>query len=447
MLSVTRKIAEGTILFSSNNLVSKVARLIVTLYLVRTIGMYDFGLLTLALATFTIGSMFLDLGIGAVVTTDVARMLSEKRLDLAKTLLIRYSQIEVVMSIVLFVIVFFSSSFVELGYTQTVADLVKICAFLLLFGGLKNIFVVTFNSHAKFRYVSFIQVVESLAMLPLAYILVSVMNLGVSGAMSAYPLATLVSIVLSCPMLIKTAGHFQKIEKVKEDLFLRLVKGHGKWILALNPLKRVGDNITPWIIKFFLGVESVAIFSVAYRLFVSIQSVISSLEQTLMPITSMEISNPKTVQNILNRSIKYAIWICVPLIILLWVSAPLLLELLFTDKYLASVPIFRILLLTLLIFATGSIFRPLFYALKAQKYLFYSYLMWLLSILAVEVIFIQLFGLIGIAYAKIVSGVIIFIFRYYFIKKISDFKINVNLRIDDFDRKMLSKIVGKIKRD
>ena len=151
----------------------------------------------------------------------------------------------------------------------------------------------------------------------------------------------------------------------------------------------------------------------------------------------------------LNRSIKYALWISVPSFIFLWIAAPVLIEILFTKSYIASVEIFRILLFILIIYSFGFVFRPLFYALKVQKYLFYAYVAGLISLIVLEILLIQFIGLIGVAIAFVLNALILTFLRYHFAKKIKpDFKIELKnfLKIDEFDKEFFRKIKGNFKR-
>ncbi len=204
-------------------------------------------------------------------------------------------------------------------------------------------------------------------------------------------------------------------------------------------VKDLANNLTPWIIEYFLGVTSVAIFSVAIKFSNLFESVIKSLETTLMPITSKEIFKWEKTKFMLNRSIKYALWISIISIIFLWILAPFLIEILFTRDYIASVTVFRILLLTLIAYSFSLIFRPLFYALKKQKYLFYSYLTSLFSLVILEILLVQFIELVGIAIAILLYSLLLTLSRYYFIKKVkTDFKIDVKsfFKIDEFDKKL-----------
>lgn len=443
---LARKIAEGTFLLSSSNLITVFINFLTTIILIRVLDVYGFGLLMLTLAGFLIASIFLDLGIASVIITDVSREIEAKRVDRAKSLLVRYAQAEVIMGFGLFTIAFLSSFFIVNIYNEVIANLVRVGSFFLIFTGAKNVFIVVFNSHLKFKYFSFMQIVESISKLLFVIVLIVIMSGGVLEAMAIYPLSIFTCIVFSLPLFLKTTKYLKRVKRARESLFFKTVKGHGKWVVGSVSLKNLTGNITPWIVEYFLGVNSVAIFSVATKLSNFFDSLIKSLEVTLMPITSKEIFKWERTKFMLNRSIKYALWISVPSFIFLWIAAPVLIEILFTKSYLASVGIFRILLLILIVYSFGLIFRPLFYALKAQKYLLYAYVSGLISLIILEILLIQFIGLVGVAIALVFNALIITILRYYFAKKLKpDFRIEIKgfFKMDEFDKKMFRKIKNR----
>jgi len=445
-MSLTRKITEGTVALSSSNLIVNFVNFLTTIILIRALDIFDFGLLALILAGFMILTIFLDLGVASVIITDVSREIGNKRQDKVKGLLLRYAQVEVAMGFILFMITISASIFIEDIFGGVIMGLVRIGSVFLMLTGIKNVFMVVFNSHLNFRYFSFMEIIEGCSKFVFVVVFILIMNGGVIEAMLIYPLSVFMGLLLSAPLLFKTVKYLKTVKMVRESLFFKSIKNHGKWAIASVSVKNLTGNLTPWIIEYFLGVSSVAIFSVATKLSNFLDGLIKSLETTLSPITSKEISNWKRTNFMLNRSIKYALWIIIPLFVISWVLAPILIEILFTESYLGSVPVFRIIMITFIIYSFGLVFRPLFFALKLQKYLFYSYLIGLLSLIILEVLLIQFIGILGAAAAVVFNSFITTLLRYYFAKRVKpDFNIDLRefLKIDEFDRKIFRKIRSK----
>ncbi|NIO20357.1 MAG: oligosaccharide flippase family protein [Candidatus Aenigmarchaeota archaeon] len=442
-MSIARKIGEGILILSTREVILTFLGFLTTIILIRFLGLFDFGLVTLTLATVEIAILFLDLDVGRVITTDMSKELGDKRFGRAKSLLKRYAQFEILMGFILLIVVFFSSEFVGGIYNEKIASLIRIAAFILFFTGIKNIFSVVFRSHLEFKYISFMNIIESSFRLCFVALALLIMGGGVVEAMIAYPLSMFLSIIISFPLLMRTTKYLKNVETAREGLFFNTLKTHGKWVMSSVPVKRIANNITPWILEFLLGVKSVAIFGVANKTYNFFGIFLRSIESTLLPITPKKIVNLQIVNKILSRSVKYSLWIHIPLIILLWIFAPFIIITIFTESYFASIEIFRILIFIFIIHSFGFIIRPLFYALKAQKYLFYIYLIFLILIVSTEFLIVSAMGLSGVAFALLLSELISLFLAYYIAWKIKpDFKIKIKsfLKIDNFDKKIFRKI-------
>lgn len=446
MPSLTRKIVEGVTVIFFSTLILHALGTLVAVILIRSLGMYEYGLLTLALSAFAISSLFLNFG-GDLITTDISREIGKQRLDRAKNILINFAKIQMLVSFILFFVVFFSSGTIAARYNKVVGELVKIWAFLLIPAGIKNIFGVTFRSQLKFKSLSIMQTMESVIQLILVLWFILLMKKGVVGAIFTYPLSLLGGILLVTPLFIKHTKQFRELKKAEGNLFLDNLKTHGKWVIATDSLKTLVGNARPWLIQFFLGVEVVAIYEVAKKALEFVISLVP-LRDVLTPIVSQEVENLEKIQKIVFRSLKYSLVLSLPLSLLAFITAPFVFGILF-PAYSASVSIFRIIILAAIINSFTIFQGPLFYALKAQKYLFYLQIFSLFSIGILASIFIYLFGLIGIALEFVFTNLFIAIFLYICMKKIVP-EIKLDLRnllvYDDYDKTFFKKIITKIKK-
>ncbi len=192
-----------------------------------------------------------------------------------------------------------------------------------------------------------------------------------------------------------------------------------------------------------MGLEAVAIYGVAQKMFAILFSFYRSLETTIFPLTSeMVLSQWSRVKEMVGKSIKYSLWFSILIVPVVWLMAPFLFELAFSKKYITSVPIFRLFLLSLFIYSFGLVQRPLFFALGALRYHFYIYVVSTLFYSFNLWLFTSQIGVIGAVWALIINGIIIGFLRFYYLKKIKpDLKINVRglFYFDAFDKEMLNR--------
>jgi|Deesub1362B_J571_1020462.scaffolds.fasta_scaffold02030_3 O-antigen/teichoic acid export membrane protein len=446
MTSLARKIAEGTALISLANIITGIFGLLSFIVIVRILGRFEYGLIVLASSAISIAGTLLDPGIGGVITADASRERGAKRYDKVKSLLYHYSQVEIFSGFFLFVIIFLSNTYFEQRYSEIVSELVKISAFLIITTAGKNIFLTTFNSHLDFKSIFSLNVGESFFKLIYVILFGYHLELGLYGVMLAYPLSSFTSLLLIFPNYLRIIKGYFSISRPKENFFLKTVTSHGKWAIGIRPLKKLTDNIQPWLIQFFLGVEAVAIFNVARKAVRYTIFLFSPLENVLMPVISKEIKNIERINKIINKSIKYSIWFSLPIITLSIILSPFAFNIFFGSSYSESARIFQILIFISLVYALNLTMRPLFFGLRAQKYLFIIYAISTMTFLLLGIILILLGGLYGFALAFIINGLIGFLLRYKYIRR-EGIRIIFKeiLEIDDYDRELMKKIKKEIK--
>jgi len=441
-MSLTHKIAEGTAQITLSNVVTIIFNLLSFIIIVRILSRYEYGLIVLTLSAVSILTTLLDPGIRGIIIADVSRERSENRYDRAKTLLYRYIQIEIILSLTLFAVLFSSNIYFEQKYSRVVGELVKISAFLIIANAGKNIFLTFFNSHLDFKSFLYLNAGESFFKLLYVVLFGYYFKFGLYGVMLAYPLSVVTSLILTFHRFINITKGYLCIPRSKESFFLNTMKSHGKWAVGIFTLKNLSSNIPPWIIQFFLGVEAVAIFNVARRPVAYVNSLLSPLESVLMPIISREIRNIKRINKIVNRGIKYSLWISLPVVLFGIIFSPKIFNLLFGNFYMESAKIFQLLILVSMFYAINLTFRPIFFGFKAQKFLFTVYIISITIFIVLGTILTYLIGLYGMVLAFILNGFITFLLRYRYAKKMwIIIKFREIIRIDDYDKELILKII------
>lgn len=439
-MSLSKKILKGTVVFSSGTFILTFINFATSILVIRWLGMEDYGQLVLALSIYAIASMFLDPGIGGLIVSEVAKGRGEQKPEKVKLYLVRYGQMELGFGLLLFLGLFFVSPWITVFFPK---EVVLIIGVYIFFTGIRNILTTSFYSHTLYRYQVLLGVIQSVGRLLLVILLLGWLKMGLVGAMITYPLSIIIAIIFIFPFWLKSVSYLKEVEIQKGSIFSDLLKEQGRYILLLTPVKKVQDQVPIWMIKSILGFEAVAIYGVAQKAFGFIFSFFRALETTIFPLTSEMVSSQwDKVKEMVGRSIKYSLWISLLVVPVLWVMAPFLFELAFSEKYIASIQVFRLFLLVLFIYSFILIQRPLFFALGALKYHFYCYLssiglysftLWLL---------ISQVGVSGAAWALIINGAAIGYLRFYFIRKIKpDFKISIwsLFHFDALDKEMFKR--------
>lgn len=437
-MSLSKKILKGTATFSAGTLILSFINFATAILVIRWLGVEDYGQLVLALSIYAIASTFLDPGIGGLIVSEVAKGRGEQQPSKVKLLLVRYGQMELGLGVLLFLVMFFASSLLDVFVPK---EVVLIIGAYLFFTGIKNIFITSFYGHTLYRYQVLLEIIQSIGRLILVILLIGWLKMGLLGAMITYPLSLMLAIVFISPFWLKSVSYLKKVETQRGPIFSALLKDQGKFAALLGPAKQIQNQVPVWILKGLLGLEAVAIYGVAQKAFSFLFSFYKSIEITIFPLASEMVSSQwSKVKEMLGRSMKYCFWTSLLVVPVIWAVAPFLFELAFSEKYIISVPVFRLFLPFLFIYSfTLLIQRPLFFALAALKYHFYCYLSSIGLYSFILWLLISQTGVSGAAWALVINEVVIGYLRFYFIRKIKpDLKINVRglFHFDAFDKEV-----------
>ncbi len=438
---------KGTIFISSSQTISSLLGFLTTIILIRMLGTSEYGLFVLVISSISISTSFLDLGLKEVVSADMANEIGRGRDDKAKKMFRDFYRMQIIIGVFLSVLVFLVSFLAMNFYTHpVVSNLIFIGTSLIFLNAIRNIFFVAFYSHSKFGNYSFIQLLDNFIRLVGIVIFIGIFKEGILMVMVIYISSTLLTLLLLTPPLFKTIQQFRNITHSETHELKKMIQHHGKYNIFSAPLKTISSNLPYWIINFVMGVEFVAIYSIAFKIFSFFNSLVSSVSIVLVPIISKQISNNvKWVKHLILRSTKGLVYLALPITIVTMITAPFMFKLFFNQDYSDAVFVFRI-FLPILIFNSMflSATRPLFYALQLQKGLFMSILLLVFLIVTLGFPLTIWFGVKGMALAYVLSLVISILFQYGYVKsKVSilfDFKELV--RLDKYDRSILKNIFG-----
>jgi len=264
-MSLAGKIVKGTAIFSFSNVIVTVPQFLTSILVIRALGKLDYGRLVLALSVYSVGTIFLDLGLGKVISSEIARSRGEKRLDQVKRFLLRYSQMELGGGALLLIVPILASPWINKAYSPMIARLFIIMGAYLFLTGIKNLFGTTFYSYTLYHYLTFLQVTFALFRLLLVLLLVMWLKQGLMGAILTYPLSLAIAILLLSPFWWRVVSPLKKVKASKEPVFRKALKDQGTYVILMLPFKNIQDQLPVWMIKALLGTEMVAIYAVAQR--------------------------------------------------------------------------------------------------------------------------------------------------------------------------------------
>lgn len=310
--------------------------IVTSIIVTRLLSPEDFGLMAIATATIGIMKGVTETGFNsAIIQKQVG---SEKLLDSAWTM-------EIIKGVLLFVLLFFSSSLIAKFYN--VNDLVlmlRIIGLTFLLKGMENVGVIWFRKNLDIRKEFILNAIPDIfyfiAVVILAFILRSVWAL-VFGAVLAVLIKTIVSYFMHPyrPKIDINFSHFS-------ELF-----SFGKWILGgsiINMLRTHGISL--YIAKYF-NVIQLGIYN---RAQVFSEKIFNELTRTLwkvgFPAFSMLSTDKQKFGQTFLVALRLFTVIGFPLSVGLYALGPELVRFILTEKWIEITPLIRV-------FALASILR------------------------------------------------------------------------------------------
>lgn len=417
MASITRKISEGAILTSAQKILTIALGAFGTILVLQELGTKQYGFVVLAVSIINIFSLFLDLGIGNVVVSDIAGDFGENNLKRIKKLLRDYFKTQIIAGVTLSLAVFALSPLSEQYYGHEVGALVKIASVIIFLNSIRNAFITTFYGFSKFTFLALFYFLEGLFKFLSVVILVAVFHGGIISVMITYFLSSFLAIIATLPFYFKTISILRGALAEKGNILFNLVKEHGKFQIFARPLHNALDPLRYWIIQYFAGVEAVAVFQVALKFFGYLSQIVFAIETPLLSVISEEIRRDKElVKKLIERISKYFTLLAVIIMALSFVFTPVFLHLFFNEKYNASIPLIYWFLLSFALGGVSILMRPTLFALKAQKELLKADFFSALITYPIASYLTYFYGPVG--FAVPIGAYLTFAFRYYYLKKL-----------------------------
>lgn len=373
-------------------------------FVVATLSVYHYGLYQLVLTAMIVSESSLFSLFDDIVSNDLARAFAGKRLSWAKKLFHEIAALKLVLGILISAALFFGAGLVASYYGKDIAGFIRILSILALIKmirGTEGMFFGAILSFVTFGAGAMQEIIR----------LIFLVGFWLWGSFGLREVL-LSSVFSSMIILAYTSFFFFReyqtvlggVRPVKERIFPNIVRSFGKWIFIRQGFSNTVKQLDVWFIRFFLNTEAVGLYALAVNLLTMVQGFFPL--RMLSSLLPWEIDNPERMQYIYRRVLKYFIWIGVAAALGSFFIIPQLIGI-FLPKYLPVMPIFRLMALTLPLFAVYKFQKILLIVLREQKVLTMRLLTETFITAIVWVVALPVIGL----YAAVVEFTITYIWR------------------------------------
>jgi len=372
--------------------------LVNSFFILTTLTIYQFGLYQLVLAFIGIvGSFNVDQFDGAI-SIEMRHHFNKKNPHKAKRIYLEYAALKGLIAFILAAVVFFGSGIVASRYGADVGLFIKIISFLLVLDGLQSIGRIFLKSVFSFSFFG-ASATRELVKLPLLAGFFLFGQLGIAKVLVIHLLGWVGSLALIFFFVTKYwRVIFKKVSASKEFLLWVIIKTYGGWVFFRYVVGKATRSTTPWLIKFFVSTEAVALYSLAVNLV--------SFVEKLFPINMLsfifliKLEDKKSLARIFSRAIKYVFWFGTLAMVVSFVFVPVIINLVL-PKYYIAMPLFKWMLLALPIYGIYKVLKWILSTLREYKILALRLITEAIVINGTLILLLPTIGIVGAAFAYI----------------------------------------------
>lgn len=377
-----------------------------TILLVRILFPEDFGLITLANLVILFAILFKNFGIN--------QALIQRKKDVKKVADITFI-LQIIMSIVLFVLIFFSAPWVAQFFNNSLLGLIiKVLAFVIVIEALgvthASLLEKELNFKKKFLPISFGTLAYNLITVFLAFAGFGVWSLVVGQIAKMFISTVLFWFV--CPW--KPSFSFDT--KVAREML-----SYGKYAFGRDFIGFFSQRIDSLFVGKVLGPISLGFYNRSYDLSQALFQRLS-LTNAMFPAFSKLQDQKKVILDIFFKTTKYASIILMPVLVGLFAVSPNFVTILFGQKWIPMIPLLRVLLIYGMLNVFALMIGDLFKALGYVK-LFFNLQMARLVMLVFALFFALDYGVLGVCVAITIVSLIMKTVWISFVSKILKVKI------------------------
>ncbi|HAM85019.1 MAG TPA: hypothetical protein DFK15_11180 [Butyricimonas sp.] len=298
------------------------------LFLARLLSPNDFGSIGMIMVFVAIASIIVDGGFTSALIQK--KTISDEDYSTA-------FHVNMMLAIILYIALYLGAPYVANFYSNPpLADLLRVLGFVLIVNALSVVQIAKIKRELNFKYLGIVSIVSSFigcfVGVTCAFYSLGVWSLVIQSLV--------ISLVKSVILFIFSSW---KPSFVFSSKALKTQFNFGSMILLSNIVDTVYSNLPSLIVGKFFNARILGVYNQARTLEnVPNNTLITIVQQVMYPVFSRLQDNTEKLKEGVRKSVKVLVWVNFPLMILLIVIAEPLFKLLYTDKWVDSIPLFQI---------------------------------------------------------------------------------------------------------
>lgn len=368
-------------------ILNKALYFITTIFLARVLGPTEFGLIGMITVFIAIGNSLIEGGL----STSILKMKSPKEIDFSTVF-----WINVLISILVYIIIFFASPYIAAFYEEPILeDVIKIFSLGFIIISFKSIHIVRLTVNMKFKTITLLNIPGNIISSIIAIYL----------AHQGYGIWSLVILFLTnqivSTIIYWIATGWKPIIVLNKGVFFKHLNFGYKLMLS-SQLNIIYDNINNILIGKFFDAKILGYYERAFTLNNYPISIFSSIiSKVTLPLYAKIKNNREEVLSVFKKTLELVSFGSFIVSGVLFLVSHELIVLALGEKWLESIPIFKVLIFSFAVYPVHTLNISML-NLYGRSDIFLKIEI-IKKIMAVLIIFIGLkYGVMGLVYANVI---------------------------------------------
>lgn len=399
------------------NVGSRFIRVILIVYAARLLGAANWGAFSYILSLVALLSVFLDLGIHMVTTRETA-----KRPELRSQYLATGASMKLAMLVVMAVVVLVIAP--HIIRESSLTYLLPLAVLLTGIDSFRDFGASLARAWERMEIEGVSQIVTNVAIVAAGFIAL-LLSPSVHSLLGGYVIGAACGLVA---VFIPFRGYFSGWFKNFSSEPLKLFFSSGWAVSILSIMSAVLLNTDVIVLKAFRDLTQVGYYGAAQRASSLLYMIPPLIAASLFPQMAKSFGDKERVRRVIEGGAAAMVFITAPLTILSVILSGGIINLLYSQVYSPSSPIFAVMGLTFVPSAIIFILNDAIFALKGEKKLALLAIVSMAGNLILDLLLIPRYGGTGSAVATFVNLVILLILMYAVLRKQQEFTLLPGLK-------------------
>lgn len=446
MISLKSKIAQSVFQGFVGGIVVKASSAIGYVLILSRLSIHDYGVFVLLVSLVGPASSIILFSFDRIFVSHFAAALGRRDFSAMKGLFVEYYRASLVMATLFFIGVYLLRNY----FTQFDVYLIRyfwaVCLFVATQISMNMVFLFLEGSQ-RFKEIWIVQSVESISRTGAVIIACLSISFSVDLVILLYAGAKLIATIVGVLYVRRLHRTYFPAELDRQKgILLSTLKQYGKWDIARNLFEQAVQPLKFLIIKFFVNIESVAIYDFAKNVY-SVTSSLFPVKSIIFPAVARSVHKKEVLYRIVEKSKKYMGVLYIVSFVAILVITPTVVRMIFPQyqgfEYIVYLTVLR---LFVDVYKIGQ--DALLYAFNRQAFMFKVQPFFTAISIILDIVFAKAFGLVGIVISwhlyALITG---FVQNRYLFNVVGVAKIKWKdlLRFDNYDKEILLSIVGRIR--